>query len=51
MHDQRIEARPALGLIDPRHGAIRCRVGAKAIDGLGRKGDELALAAECGGTL
>ena len=40
--DQRIERRPALGLVEPRDGARRGRVGAEAVDGLGREGDQAA---------
>ena len=43
MHDQRVEARPPLGLENPRHGKIRPRVAAKAIDRFGREGDKTAL--------
>ena len=49
MHDQRVEARPALRLEDPRDRHVRARVAAKAIDRLGRKGDKLALAQQRGG--
>ena len=51
MGDQRIEARPALGGIDPRDRGRRGGVGAEPIDGLGRKGDEPALAQNFGGAL
>ena len=40
--DQRIEARAALGLVDLEHGVGIGGVGAEAVDGLGREGDELA---------
>ncbi|MEA3042375.1 MAG: hypothetical protein QOH47_213 [Sphingomonadales bacterium] len=36
MDDQRIEARPPLGLVDPRDGLAVGRVGGEAVDGLGR---------------
>ena len=42
MGDQRIECRPALGLVEARDGAAVGGVGAEAVDGLGRKGDEPA---------
>ena len=51
MGDERIEARPALGGIDPRDRRRRGGVGAEPIDGLGRKGDEPALAQSFGGAL
>ena len=42
MGDQRIEARPALGLVDGGHGARVGRVGGQAIDGLGGQDDQPA---------
>ena len=42
MHDQRVEARSPLGLEDARHGKIRPRVAAKAVNRLGREGDKTA---------
>jgi len=42
MDDQRVEARPALGGEDLGDRLIAGCVGAQAIDGLGRKGDEPA---------
>ena len=42
MGDQRIERGSALGVIEARHRDAVLRVSAKAIDGLGRKGDEPA---------
>ena len=40
--DQGIEAGPALGFEDARHRPVVGRVGAQAVDGLGREGDEAA---------
>ena len=40
--DQRVEARPALGRIDPRHGFRIGRIRGEAVDGLGRHRDRLA---------
>ncbi len=42
MRDQRIEGRPALGLIKPRHRRAIGGVGTEPIDRLGREGDEPA---------
>ena len=42
MRDQRIEGGPSLGGIKPRHRLAIGRVGAEAIDRLGREGDEPA---------
>ena len=42
MGDERIERRAALGLIEARDGAPVGRVGAEAVDRLGRKRDEAA---------
>ena len=42
MGDQRVEARPALGLEDARDRARVGGVGAQAVDRLGRKRHELA---------
>ena len=42
MGDERVEGRAAFGLVDPRDGAPVGRVGAEAIDGLGRKRDQAA---------
>ena len=42
MGDERVEGRAAFGLVDPRDGAPVGRVGAEAVDGLGRKGDQAA---------
>ncbi len=42
MCDQRVEARAVLGGEDGGDGAGVGRVGAKAVDGLGRKGDQCA---------
>jgi hypothetical protein len=43
VHDQRIEARPVLGGEDLGDGLVLRGIGAETIDGLGRKGDELAF--------
>ena len=51
MGDQRVEARPALGLEDPGDGQRIAGVGGQAIDGLGRKGDELSRLKREGGRL
>ena len=40
--DQRIEGRPALGRVEPRHGLAVGGVGAEPVDRLGRKRDEAA---------
>ena len=42
MRDQRVETRPALGLENPGHGGAVGRVAGKAIDRLGRDGDDFA---------
>jgi len=44
MHDQGIEARPALGGEDRSDGAVAGSIAAEAIDRLGRERDQLALA-------
>ena len=43
MRDQRIEARPALGGVEPRDRLAVGRVGAEAVDRLGRKRDQPAV--------
>ena len=42
MGDQRIERGPALGVVEPRHRDAVLRVGAEAVDGLGRERDQPA---------
>jgi hypothetical protein len=42
VNNERIEARPALGLVDAGNGARVGGVGGKAVNGLGRNGDRLA---------
>ena len=42
MGDQRIECGPALGLVKPRDRLAVGGVGAEAVNGLGRKGDQAA---------
>ena len=42
MGDERIEGRPALGVVKARDGGPADRVGAEAVNGLGRKGHEAA---------
>ena len=42
MRDQRIERRPPLGGIEPRHRLAIAGVGAEPVDGLGRKRDQPA---------
>jgi hypothetical protein len=49
MHDERIEARPALGGEDRGDRAVAGGIAAEAIDGLGRERDQLALAQGAGG--
>jgi hypothetical protein len=49
--DERIEGGPALGFVDRRHRPSVAGVGAEAVDGLGRKGDDGALAQQPGGRL
>ena len=49
MHDQRVETRAALRLIDPRHGPVIAGVAAKAIDRLGGKADQTARPQDIGG--
>ena len=44
VHDERMRGRPALQLEDLADGIRVLRVGAEPVDGLGRKGDDLALA-------
>ena len=51
MHDQWVEARPALGGEDSGDGALVGRVGAEAVDRLGRERDELAAAQQRGGAV
>ena len=48
MDDQRVEGRPALGGEDRRDRAVVAGVGAEAVDGLGREGDERARAQQPG---
>jgi len=43
MHDQRVEAGPALGLIDARHRRPVAGIGGQAVDRFGRNGDAFAL--------
>ena len=47
--DQRVEGRPRLDGEDARHGDGVGRVGAEAVHGLGREGDDLAAADDVGG--
>ena len=42
VHDQRVEARPALGLVDSGDGSGIGRVRRKPVDGLGRHSDRVA---------
>ncbi len=42
MDDQRVEARPVLGREDAGHRPVVGGVGAQAVDGLGREGDQAA---------
>src|SRR5262245_38911610 len=42
MRDQRVEARPALGLENARNGSTVGCIGSQPVDGLGRNGDHLA---------
>ena len=49
MRDQRVEAWPVLGRVDRGHGGGVRGIGAEAIDGLGREGDELARPEQGGG--
>ena len=49
MDDQRVEARPALGLVDLQHRVGIGGVGAEPVDRLGGEGDELAAAQDGGG--
>ena len=42
MRNQRIERGPAFGLVKPRDGPAIGRIGAEAVNGLGRKGDKTA---------
>ena len=49
MHDQRIEARPPLGGENAGHRLAIGGVGAQAIDRLGRKGDQSAMAQDMRG--
>src|SRR3546814_13742910 len=49
MRDQRIEGGPTLGGVDARHSTCVAGVRGKAVDGLGRHGDDLARAKQlCG---
>ena len=48
MHDQRIEARPPLGLEDTGHGAVVARIPAQPVNRLGRKRDQPAIAQNLG---
>ncbi len=50
MHDQRVEARPALGGENRGDGRLARRVAAQPVDGLGGKGDEPACAQKRGAT-
>jgi hypothetical protein len=43
MGDQRIERRPALGLIEPGNRSGVGGIGAEAVDGLGRERDQPAF--------
>ena len=49
VRDQRVEARAVLGGVDLGYGLRVGRVGAEAVDGLGRKRDEAACAQDRGG--
>jgi hypothetical protein len=49
MGDQGVEARPALGRVDRRHGAGVGGVGRQAIDRLGRQDDQAAAFQRSGG--
>jgi len=49
MRDEGVEARPPLGLEDARHGVFVQGVRAKAVNGLGGKHHEPALAQKVGG--
>ena len=51
MRDQRIERRPALGLVEPRHRLAVAGVGAEAVDRLGRKRDQPAAREHARGQL
>ena len=42
VNDERVEARPSLGLVDSRHGFAMGRVGGEAVDRLGRHRHDLA---------
>ena len=48
MDDERVEARPAFRLEHGGDGAIVGRIGAEAVNRLGREGDEPARAEEAG---
>ena len=48
MGDERVEAGPALGGVDARHGLGGARIGAEPVDGLGREGDEAPRAQQGG---
>jgi hypothetical protein len=49
MGDQRVEPRPALGLVEPRHGDRIGGVGGEAVDGFRRQDDEAARGQRLGG--
>ena len=49
MHDQGIEARPPLGLEDPRHRDVGARIAAQPVDRFGREGDKLTVSQQAGG--
>jgi len=49
MGDQGIEGRAALGFVKPRHGTGVGGVGAKAVDGFGRKRDKSSVIKAAGG--
>jgi hypothetical protein len=51
MHDDRVVARPALGRENLAHRGGILRIGAEAVDRLGRKGDQLAVAQRLHGGL
>ena len=49
MHDQRVEAGPPLGGIDASHRICIARIPAKAVDRLGREGDQRTVRQQRGG--
>ena len=49
MGDERVEPRPILGAVDPGHRLGPRGVGAEAVDGLGREGDETPFEQQRGG--